>query len=246
LPFRWDAYSEHLLLYLLAIGSPRTPIPAESWYAWKRDETTFYGHTYIQSLGSLFVHQYSHAWIDFRGYRDEFGKGTDWFQNSVQATLAHRTFCAGLSQEFKSFADGVWGVTASDSESGYLDWGGPPRHPNLDGTLVPSALTGSMMFTPTLAKESLETMFKHYGSYAFGRYGFNNAFNPITKWKSPDVIGIDVGISLLSIENFRKNLVWKWFMHNKEIATAFKRIGLTRPPENTALKSRVQKVEEQL
>jgi hypothetical protein len=34
---RWNDYSEQLLLYLLAIGSPTHPIPAQSWYALKRD-----------------------------------------------------------------------------------------------------------------------------------------------------------------------------------------------------------------
>src|SRR5688572_15660193 len=33
---RWDAYCEHMLLYLLAMGSPTHPIPAESWNAWRR------------------------------------------------------------------------------------------------------------------------------------------------------------------------------------------------------------------
>ena len=34
LPNRWKHYCELMTLYLLAIGSPATPIPAESWYAW--------------------------------------------------------------------------------------------------------------------------------------------------------------------------------------------------------------------
>src|SRR5262245_21258144 len=33
---RWDSYSEHMMLYLLAIGSPTYSIPPESWAAWAR------------------------------------------------------------------------------------------------------------------------------------------------------------------------------------------------------------------
>ncbi|MGH8247038.1 MAG: glucoamylase family protein, partial [Gammaproteobacteria bacterium] len=33
---RWDTYSEHALLYLLAIGSPKNPITPEAWYGWER------------------------------------------------------------------------------------------------------------------------------------------------------------------------------------------------------------------
>ena len=38
LPSRWDSYSEHMVLYLLAIGSPTRPIPAATWDAWDRPE----------------------------------------------------------------------------------------------------------------------------------------------------------------------------------------------------------------
>lgn len=35
------------------------------------------------------------------------------------------------------------------------------------------------------------------------RYGFVDAFNPETGWRDKDVIGIDVGITLLQAENYR-------------------------------------------
>jgi hypothetical protein len=46
------------------------------------------------------VHQYSQAWIDFRGRREKRPPGTDWFDNSVKATLAHRRFCIDLHGKF--------------------------------------------------------------------------------------------------------------------------------------------------
>ena len=50
----------------------------------------------------------------------------DWFENSVIATRAHRAFCLSLSREFPGYSAKVWGITASDSQKGYVAWGGPP------------------------------------------------------------------------------------------------------------------------
>jgi len=42
------------------------------------------------------------------------------------------------------------------------------------------------------------------------------------------VIGIDVGITLLSAENLRTGHVWRWFMANDPIIRGLQRAGLTR------------------
>ena len=47
---------------------------------------------------------------------------------------------------------------------------------------------------------------------------------PRTAGSIADVIGIDLGISLLSAENLRSGRVWSWFLQNPEIAAAFTRI----------------------
>jgi hypothetical protein len=38
------------------------------------------------------------------------------------------------------------------------------------------------------------------------------------------VIGIDVGITLLSAENLRTGNVWKWFMRNRQVQHATSQI----------------------
>ena len=53
-----------------------------------------------------------------------------------------------------------------------------------------------------------------------------DSFNPNTGWVDTDVIGIDVGITLLSAENLRSGRVWSWFMRNPEIPRAMRLIGL--------------------
>jgi hypothetical protein len=224
---RWGRYCELMILYLLGIGSPTHAIPPESWRAWSRPIMKFQDYTYISAADPLFVHQYSHAWVDFRGRRDTAPGNTDWFENSVVATRAHKAFCLSLSGEFPGYTEHVWGITASDSQKGYVAWGGPPRHKAIDGSVVPAAAAGSLMFAPDITVPALREMHRKFGDRIYGRYGFADAFHPTSGWVNPDVIGIDLGITLLSAENLRTGRVWSWFMKNPEITTALDRAGVT-------------------
>jgi hypothetical protein len=221
---RWEHYCELMLLYLLALGSPSHPLPAASWHAWRRPLMEWGGFSYISGPDPLFVHQYSHAWIDFRG-RKERKTGIDWFANSVTATRAHKAFCLGLAGDFPAYRDDVWGITASDSAKGYVAWGGPPRHPAIDGTVVPCAAGGSLMFAPEICVPVMHALHDRFAT-AWGPYGFVDAFNPGTNWIDADVLGIDLGITLLSAENLRSGAVWRWFMRNPEIGRAMTMAGL--------------------
>jgi hypothetical protein len=225
---RWDTYSEHTLLNLLAIGSRTSPVPPEAWYGWKREWITYAGYRYILGAPPLFIHQYSHAWVDYRGWREKRPPSVDYFENSVKATRAHREFCMALAREFPGYSSNVWGITASDSVKGYVAWGGPPRDPAIDGTVVPCAAGGSLMLTPDISLPALIAMREKFGDRVYGRYGFVDAFNPNTGWVGPDVIGIDVGILLLSAENLRTGNVWRWFMRNREVLQAMRLAGLER------------------
>ena len=225
---RWDHYSELMLIYVLAIGSPTHPIAAESWHAWRRPVVTFGEFSYIGGPPPLFVHQYAHAWVDFRGRREREPPHTDWFENSVIATRAHRAFMLALAPEFPGYSDHIWGLTASDSRKGYVAWGGPPRSGGIDGTVVPCAAAGSLMFAPDIAVPAIREMRRRFGDRIYGRYGFADAFHPTEDWVNPDVIGIDLGITLLSAENLRTGRVWQWFMQNGEIPAAMTRAGLVQ------------------
>lgn len=211
---RWDSYSELLGLYLLGIGAPNKPLPAKSWQAWRRGPVITYGDRTFINCPPLFTHQYPQAWFDFRNRSDGL---TDYWQNSVNATLAQRQWCAELGKTFAQWSLDLWGVTASDSAKGYVDWGGPVgASSNLDGTIVPCAPGGSLPFAPRECLQALHTMRKVGGSAVWGRYGFADAFNPHTGWVSPDVIAIDVGITLLMAENMRSGFVWRYFMKAAE------------------------------
>jgi hypothetical protein len=239
---RWDTYSEDTSLYLLAIGSPTHPIRPRSWYALKRTRMSYGGYSYITTRNvPLFMHQYAHLWIDYRGRRETRGQRIDYFANSVAATRAHKAFCLRLAREFpKSYSENVWGITASDSVKGYVAWGGPPRDPSIDGTVVPTASGGSLQFTPDISLPALRMMKERFGERVYGRYGFVDAFNPTTNWVGPDIVGINVGPILLSAENLRTGNVWRWFMRNQEITRAMSLIGLE---ESGKAKANTQKIE---
>jgi hypothetical protein len=227
----WDSYSEQTILYLLAIGSPKHPITPRSWWAWRREWISYAGYSYLAGALPLFIHQYSQAWVDYRGQREKQSPNINYFDNSIKATRAHRAFCIDLSREFPGYSDNMWGITASDSAKGYVAWGGPPRDPNIDGTVVPSAAGGSLMFTPDICLATLLSMRARAGESGgsiWGRYGFVDAFNPNTGWVDPDVIGINAGITLLSSENLRSGVVWRWFMRNAEIPRAMRSVGLIK------------------
>ncbi|MGH9402792.1 MAG: glucoamylase family protein [Terriglobia bacterium] len=226
LTHRWDAYCEAMILYLLAIGSPTHPIPPSSWYAWRRPLVHFEGYTFVGDL-PLFTQQYAEAWVDFRGLRDAPPSNVDYFQNSIAATQANRAFCLRFSKTFpKSYSANVWGVTASDSPHRYTVWGEPSDFAVIDGTVVPCAPGGSLMFAPSICLAALEAMRAKFGKEIYSRYGFADAFNPTEGWVDRDVIGIDVGITLLSAENLLDHEIWRWFMRDNNIQRAMFRARL--------------------
>jgi hypothetical protein len=230
LPYRWDGYSELMMIYLLGMGSSSHPLKPETWNAWKRLTFEYDGLRYIGSFAPLFVHQYSQAWFDFRRKHDQY---TDYFQNSITATDVHRRFCLELHPQFQDYSDDLWGITASDSERGYVIWGGPPAVGPIDGTVVPSAPGGSIPFLPQAAMRVLRNMKDHYGDRSWSPYGFVNAFNPLKNWYDTDVVGIDTGITMLMAENARTGFVWEVFMKNPEAQRGMERAGF-RPNQPSA------------
>ena len=219
---RWDTYAELMMLYLLAIGATVNPIPASSWQAFARPTLTYQGLTYITNLSApLFIHQYSHAWFDFRNKQDAYA---NYFNNSVTATQAHKLFCLSLASQFSDYSNNLWGITASDSVNGYEVWGGPPSMGPIDGSIVPCAAGGSI---PFLSSECIAVLRDIQAEFpnSWQRYSFVDAFNPLSGWYDTDVIGIDLGIMMLMAENQRTGFVWNTFMKNPEAVVAMMAVG---------------------
>ena len=222
LPSRWNRYCELMMMYLLAIGSPTHPVRPSAWAAFSRPHIRYDRFDYISDDDPLFVHQYSHAWFDFRDKRDAYA---NYFQNSVTATQAHQAFCLALGPPYNN---DYWGISASDSAHGYTAWGGPSAmgkgFGGIDGSVVPCATAGSLPFTAMPCLRVLRWLQRQYPR-AWGRYGFCDAFHPAANWYDPDVLGIDVGIGVLMAENLRSGFVWNTFMRNPEVGVAMQKVG---------------------
>lgn len=229
LPLRYDKYCQLAAMYLLGIGAPFHPLPPEAWYAWERNPNTYASYNYI-GTSLLWTYQYPFAWFDFRGRRENQGGKVDWFENCVTATKAHREWCyTDMGKLFPaSYTQDVWGITSSSSPKGYKAWGGPPKHSQPDGSVIPCAPGGSLMIAPDICLSALHAMKDKFGGKAWGKYGLADAFNPTTGWVSTDTLGLDVGMTLLSIENYRTGNLWSWFMANPEPQKAMKLAGLDK------------------
>jgi hypothetical protein len=102
-----------MILVIQAIGSPTHPIPLESWNAFSRPNFTYDEFNYVHFPAPLFVHQFAHAFIDFRNMRDNFT--IDYFQNSITATKATKAFFTReMSQTYGDYNDNFWGVTGKN------------------------------------------------------------------------------------------------------------------------------------
>jgi len=228
LSHRWDIYSELMTMYLMAIGSPTHPIPAETWNALQRPVVQFGGIDYISGVAPLFIHQYAHAWCDYRDIRDLHA---NYFTNSIAATRTHQLWCLTLGKSFPWIDQDMWGITASDSRNGYRVWGGPPSMGPLDGTLVPCAAAGSLPFLPAECSHVLSSMRERMGDRIWTRYGFVDSFNSKTNWFATDILGINQGISVLMAENLRSGFAWQYFMKNREIVHAMNEVQFHPDPE---------------
>lgn len=214
---RWDSYSEHLILNILALGSKTHPTPAETWMAWKRNIGEYKGIRTF-ACGPLFVHQYSHAYLGLWNKLD--ASGHNYFETATMATLANRQFCAD-----NGYPAHVWGLSATDKpDGGYTAYSAPPGHIEHDGTISPWNTAASIVFTPEIVLESVNHLYKNYPRL-WGRYGFSSALNVGKNFYSRDVIGIDLGAALLMIENHRSRLVWNQFNQIPAIKRGMEKAG---------------------
>ncbi|TFE26343.1 hypothetical protein E2980_11790 [Cohnella luojiensis] len=234
----WDHYAEQFMMYFLGAGSPTHPADPEMFYDFDRYVGSYNGIEPIihSTQGALFVYQFSHAWFDLRGKIDRDGR--DWFENSVLASKAARQFCIDRAGQYRTFGPNSWGLTACDGPKGYS--GGYGADPNttdrdfVDSTIPPCGAAGSIVFTP---RESIDALmhFYHEVPQLWGKYGFRDAYNlDVTPtWVAEDVIGIDKGITLLMIENYRSEFVWNIFMKNKHVQEGMKKTGVVSREANT-------------
>jgi hypothetical protein len=213
----WDRYCELMFIYLLALGSRTNPQPAECWRAWQRNTYTYKKQTTLAG-GPIFMHQMAHAFYNFKGLRDK--DGWDYEVSSRLATEMNRAFTIDLNR--REYGPNIWGLNACDGPDGYNAYGVPGPE---DGTVSTTGAIASIIFTPQLSKASADETYMRFGMNIWGRYGFSDSFNPLKNWFDKDVIGIDLGMALLAIEDVRTGLPWKLVAANPSTKTAFAKAG---------------------
>jgi hypothetical protein len=216
---QWIGYNEASIMYILAMGSPTHPVSYSGWQTWTGGYSwgTVYYQTYV-IFPPLFGHQYSHCWIDYRNIQDDFmrAKGITYFENSRRATLAQRAYSRENPGHFSGYSDSLWGITASDTPTGYNARGAPPPQ-NDDGTITPTAPISSIPFAPDSVLPAIRNMWNNYRGQLWTQYGFRDAFNLGKNWWDQDIIGIDQGPIIIMIENYRTGKVWERFMRNADV-----------------------------
>jgi hypothetical protein len=251
LSYGWEGYSEAILLYVLGLGSPTHPLPAESYRAW----TTTYQWENLYDIdflfaGPLFVHQLSHAWIDFRGIRDALmrEKRSDYFENSRRATLIQQQYAVRNPKWFEGYGEHCWGITAGlgPGFSKRRDKGGSERQfygyvargvpfgPD-DGTLAPWAVVASLPFAPDIVLPTLQHFRDAYPE-VLDADGLLTSFNPSfdtgggshRAWLCPEHLGLDQGPVALMIENYHSGLLWDLMRKCPAIVTGLRRAGFRK------------------
>lgn len=245
--YRWQGYSEALILYILGLASPTYPLPESSYQAWARtyEWNELYGYEFLYA-GPLFIHQLSHMWIDFREIQDEFmrNKNIDYFENSRRATYIQQQYAIRNPKGFKGYSEHIWGITASDGPGpGRKTIGGQRRRfykyrtrgiPNGpdDGTLAPWAVIASLPFAPEIV---LPSILYHDETFpqTTGEYGFKRSFNPTfstaagKEWTSERSYGLALGPIVLMIENYRSGFLWQLMRKCPYIRTGLCRAGFS-------------------
>ena len=245
--YRWEGYSEALILYILGLASPTYPLTKTSYQAWTKTYQwkSLYGHEFLYAA-PLFIHQLSHMWIDFRGIHDEYmrQKGIDYFENSRRATYVQQQYAIHNPNGFKGYGEFLWGLTASDGPGpmtkeidgrlrhfyDYIDRG-VPNGPD-DGTLAPWAVVASLPFAPEIVLPSMRFFDESYPEMT-SHYGFKCSFNPTFSegsgqgWISKGYYGLDQGPIVLMIENHLSGLVWRLMRQCPHIVNGLRHAGFS-------------------
>jgi hypothetical protein len=197
----WCGYDESMIMHVLALAAPRfrlDPVTYDAWtasYRWRH----LYGEDVLYA-GPLFIHQFSHIWLDLRGIRDRYmaAKRTDYFENSRVATQIHRQYAIRNPRKFVGYDKNCWGFSATDGPGNvvakvrgrkrqFYDYTarGAPFGPD-DGTISPWSAIASLPFAPGIVLEEIRHLEELIGHGPQG-YGFHASFN--LSWPDLDTRG---------------------------------------------------------
>lgn len=243
---RLIGFNEVMITYLLAIASPKHPVPASLYFSgWASDREearryrgdwsqltgggyyrsgkTFYGTRLDVGVGNggpLFFTHYSYLGFDPRVLRDGI---TNYFENNQNIAKINHEYCRHNPGKFRGYSERCWGLTASDGPQGYVAH--EPRTGFDTGTMTPTGALASFPYTPDLSMLALKHFYRDHGPLIWGIYGFLDAFNEQENWISRIFMGLNQAPIAIMIENHRSGVVWKNFMANPEMRPALDRIA---------------------
>lgn len=253
-------YNECLITYILAASSPTHPVKPEVYHeGWTLNgdisvENTIWGNTLRLKHhgdpvkgGPLFWAHYSYLGLDPRGLTDQYA---DYWELNVSHTKINRQHCIENPYGYKGYGDNCWGLTASYSVPGAVQYfegrsdekpetgnsgqaGYAAHHPRLDlGVISPTAALSSFPYAPAEVMPVIRHFYENLGDKIWGEYGFYDAFSEEYEWYPQRYLAIDQGPVPVMIENHRSGLLWNLFMQNEDVQGGLKKLGFESPHFN--------------
>jgi len=171
-------------------------------------------------------------------------KDSDYFENSRRAIYVQREYARRNPYGFEGYGKDCWGITANDGPGfktlkiggrehcffGYVARG-VPYGPD-DGTIDPCSALASLPFAPELALSALRHFCTRYPEM-IRNSRLPSGFNPTlpgvgpSGWVSEGYFGLDQGILVLMIENYRSQLIWQLMRKCPYIGSGLRRAEFT-------------------
>ncbi len=223
-------FNEGLIIYVLAAGSERYPVPASVYHNGWAESTFFKNGKKFYDIelplgfdygGPLFFSHYSFLGLDPRGLKDRYA---DYWEQNRNHTLINRAYCIDNPKDFKGYGENCWGLTASDTYNGYNAHSPTNDH----GTITPTAALSAFPYTPEYSMKALKHFYYDLGDKIWSEYGFVDAFNETKDWYAKSHLAIDQGPIIVMIENYRSGLLWNLFMSCPEVQQGLKKLGFER------------------
>ncbi len=247
LRWRYHGFDEAIILYTLALASPTHPIPQSSYDAFTSSYSwMLHGEQSYLYAGPLFIHLFSHAWIDFRTIQDKpmAERNWDYFRNTQVMINVQRDYAERNPGQFVGYNRNIWGFSACDGPPptrrmrggrqpkvlGYAARGAP-LGPD-DGTIAPWAALACLPYDKQAALDGTKALLTTYPNLLL-EGGFPGGFNPTVKTKRPEgwvddrTVGIDQGLVVMTIENDRSDFIWKLMRQSPVIRLGLERAGFT-------------------
>ncbi|MBO7609811.1 MAG: beta-glucosidase [Muribaculaceae bacterium] len=230
--FPLEGYNECLIVYVLAAASPTHSVPASAYHkGWARSggittDAAPYGyrlelkHNGAEATGGpLFWAHYSWIGLDPRGLKDQYA---DYWNVVRNHAMSDYEYCIENPKHYSGYGPDCWGLTASYSTNGYS-----AHCPSNDlGVITPTAALSSFPYTPEQSMAALKGFYAR-GESIWGKYGFYDAFSPVSGWTLPRYLAIDQCTIVPMIENYRTGLLWNLFMSCPEVQQGLQKLGFT-------------------